>query len=49
MGVEPAEVLTRFQDAALNPLPCKEVNNAAVQEIVHRTVDLIKVAPDPDP
>ena len=33
MGVEPADVLTRFQDAALNPLPWKEVKNAPVQEV----------------
>ena len=34
MGVEPADVLARFQDAALNPLPWREVKKAPVQEIV---------------
>ena len=29
MGVEPAEVLARFQDAALNPLPWQEVEIGA--------------------
>ena len=36
MGVEPREVLARFQDAALNPLPWQEVKTAPVQEVVHR-------------
>jgi 2,5-furandicarboxylate decarboxylase 1 len=40
MGVEPGEVLARFQDAALNPLPWREIKNAPVQEVVHREVDL---------
>ena len=40
MGVEPGEVLARFQDAALNPLPWREVANAPAQEIVHREIDL---------
>jgi 2,5-furandicarboxylate decarboxylase 1 len=47
MGVESSEVLTRFQDAALNPLPWKEVKFAPVQEIVHRDVDLAKLLPLP--
>jgi len=47
MGVESAEVLTRFQDAALNPLPWREVTSAPVQEIVHREVDLAKQLPLP--
>src|SRR5215212_5345174 len=38
MGVEPREVLTRFQDAALNPLPWREVHSAPAQEVVHRDV-----------
>src|SRR5262245_36794267 len=33
MGVEPGEVLERFQDAALNPLPWQEVESAAAQEV----------------
>lgn len=47
MGVEPAEVLTRFQDAALHPLPWKEVKHAAAQEVVHRDVDLTRLLPIP--
>jgi 2,5-furandicarboxylate decarboxylase 1 len=40
MGVETDEVLARFQEAALNPLPWREVKAAPVQEVVHRDVDL---------
>ena len=40
MGVESSEVLARFQEAVLNPLPWKEVSSAPVQEVVHRDVDL---------
>jgi 2,5-furandicarboxylate decarboxylase 1 len=40
MGVESSEVLARFQDALLNPLPWKEVNSAPAQELVYRNVDL---------
>src|SRR3954452_1061500 len=47
MGVESSEVLARFQDAALNPLPWKEVMAAAAQEVVHRDVDLAKLLPLP--
>lgn len=47
MGVEPGEVLARFQDAALNPLPWVEVKNAPAQEVVHRDVDLAKLLPLP--
>jgi 2,5-furandicarboxylate decarboxylase 1 len=47
MGVEPAEVLHRFQDAALHPVPCKQQKAAAVQEVVHRNVDLSKLLPVP--
>jgi 2,5-furandicarboxylate decarboxylase 1 len=47
MGVEPQELLARFQDAASNPLPCREVSDAPVQEIVHRQVDLLKQLPVP--
>jgi 2,5-furandicarboxylate decarboxylase 1 len=36
MGVEPAEVLARFQDAALNPIPWRETTSAPAQEVVHR-------------
>jgi len=47
MGVEPADMLARFQDAALHPLPLKEVSPAPVQEVVHRQVDLLKQLPLP--
>jgi 2,5-furandicarboxylate decarboxylase 1 len=47
MGVEPDEVLARFQDAALNPLPWQEVKSAPAQELVHRDVDLAALLPLP--
>ena len=47
MGVEAGEVLARYQDAALNPLPCQEVQSGPVQEVVHREVDLGKQLPVP--
>ena len=47
MGVEAGEVLTRFQDAMLNPLAWREVKSAPVQEVVHRDVDLGKQLPLP--
>lgn len=47
MGVGPQDVLARFQDAALNPLPWKEVKNAPAQQVVHRDVDLTKQLPLP--
>jgi len=47
MGVEPSELLARFQDAALNPLPWQEVKSAPAQEVVHRDVDLTKQLPIP--
>ena len=47
MGVEPGEVLARFQDAALNPLPWREVTNAPAQEVVHREIDLGRLLPLP--
>lgn len=47
MGVEPADILTRFQDAASNPIPCHEVASGPVQEAVHRTVNLAELLPLP--
>ena len=55
MGVEPAEMLARFQDAAENPVPWQEVSSAPVQEVVHRQgkdqlkdpLDLAKILPLP--
>jgi 2,5-furandicarboxylate decarboxylase 1 len=43
MGVDASEVLTRFQDAALNPLPSEVVTQAAAQEVTSRSVDLSKL------
>jgi 2,5-furandicarboxylate decarboxylase 1 len=47
MGVEPHELLARFQDAAEHPLPWQETAAAPVQEVVHRQVDLLKQLPIP--
>lgn len=47
MGVEPADLLARFQEAALDPLPCVETTDAPAQEIVHREVDLARLLPLP--
>lgn len=47
MGVPPAEVLERFQDAAENPLPWQEIGSAPAQEVVHRDVDLAALLPLP--
>lgn len=47
MGVAPAEVLNRYQDAALNPLPSAEVAAAPCQQVVHHTPDLTAQLPIP--
>jgi hypothetical protein len=47
MGVEPADMLARFQEAALNPVPWREVASAPAQEMVHRDVALDKILPLP--
>jgi 2,5-furandicarboxylate decarboxylase 1 len=47
MGVEPQDVLAHFQQAALNPLPWREVAAAPAQEVVHTQVDLLKQLPVP--
>src|SRR5207244_13402414 len=47
MGVEPAEVLARYQEAALNPVPWRETMSAPAQEVVHRQVDLARLLPLP--
>jgi 2,5-furandicarboxylate decarboxylase 1 len=47
MGVPPAGLLRRFQDAAANPIPCREVSDAPVQEAVHTDVDLQRILPLP--
>jgi 2,5-furandicarboxylate decarboxylase 1 len=47
MGVEPSELLARFQYAALNPVPWHQVGSGPVQEVVHRDGDLAKLLPLP--
>lgn len=47
MGVTPAGLLRRFQDAAAHPLPCREVDNAPAQEVVHTDIDLARLLPLP--
>jgi 2,5-furandicarboxylate decarboxylase 1 len=47
MGVEPAALLRRFQEAAQHPLPWREVSSGPAQEKVHRTVDLKRLLPIP--
>lgn len=47
MGVRPSELLPRFQEAAANPLPCQEVAEAPVQDVVHTEVDLTRILPLP--
>ena len=47
MGVEPGEVLARFQDAALNPIAWRETTSAPVQAVIHRQVDLSRLLPLP--
>lgn len=47
MGIDASDVLSRFQDAALNPLPWREVTDAPVQEVVKREVDLNAQLPTP--
>jgi 2,5-furandicarboxylate decarboxylase 1 len=45
MAVEPGELLSRFQEAALGPRPWRETKAAPVQEVVHREVDLARLLP----
>ncbi len=47
MGVAPSELLARFQHAAANPLPWREVSDAPVQQVVHTAVDLQRLLPLP--
>jgi len=47
MGVAPGAMLRRFQDAAQNPLPWREVPGGPAQDIVHRHVDLKRLLPIP--
>ncbi|MEA3026399.1 MAG: 2,5-furandicarboxylate decarboxylase 1, partial [Alphaproteobacteria bacterium] len=48
MGVEPAEMLAAFQEAASHPIPWQEVTSAPAQAVVHRApLDLAKILPLP--
>jgi 2,5-furandicarboxylate decarboxylase 1 len=48
MGVEPADMLAHFQEAASHPVPWQEVKSAPAQEVVHREkIDLAKLLPIP--
>ncbi len=47
MGVGEAALLEKFQHAALNPVPWREVKPAPVQQHVHRDVDLARLLPLP--
>ncbi len=47
MAVEESELLSRFQDAALNPIPWHETPSSPAQEVVHREVDLARILPLP--
>src|SRR5580704_9276889 len=47
MGVANDRLLATFQEAALNPLPWREVASAPVHEVVHRGVDLPRLLPIP--
>jgi 2,5-furandicarboxylate decarboxylase 1 len=47
MGVDHGEMLTRFERAALRPLPCAETAHAPVQEIVESSPDLFRDLPLP--
>ena len=47
MGVEPGEVLVRFQEAVLHPIPWVETNSAPAQEVIHRKIDLARLLPLP--
>jgi 2,5-furandicarboxylate decarboxylase 1 len=47
MGVPPEQVLQRFQQAALDPLPWRQVDSGPVQAVVHRDIDLARLLPLP--
>jgi len=47
MGVAERDLVPRFQDACRDPLPCKEVTGAPVQEMVHSEFDLTELLPLP--
>ncbi|MFA7679031.1 MAG: UbiD family decarboxylase [Pigmentiphaga sp.] len=48
MGVTPDQLLRRYQEAVSSPLPCEEVSQAPVQEVVHReNIDIGALLPAP--
>lgn len=47
IDVPVADLLSRFQAAVRRPLPWVEVDEAPVQQVVHREVDLLKQLPIP--
>jgi 2,5-furandicarboxylate decarboxylase 1 len=48
MGVAPADLLKRFQEAVNHPLPCEQIERAPVQAVVHRApIDLNALLPAP--
>jgi 2,5-furandicarboxylate decarboxylase 1 len=47
MGVEPRELLARYQEAALAPVPWRETASSPAHEVVHRKVDLGRLLPLP--
>lgn len=47
MGVAAAQLLAKFEHAALNPVPWREVKSAPAQQHVHRDVDLARLLPLP--
>jgi 2,5-furandicarboxylate decarboxylase 1 len=48
MGVPPSQLLARFRQAAAEPLPCREVAEAPVQQVAHREgIDLTRLLPIP--
>jgi 2,5-furandicarboxylate decarboxylase 1 len=47
MGIGEGRLLEKFQDAALNPIPWREVKAAPAQEQFHRKVDLATLLPLP--
>lgn len=47
MGAAPSQMLARFLHAAENPLPCREVNGAAAQQVRHDDVDIRTLLPVP--
>lgn len=48
LGVAQSELVRHYQKAAVNPLPWREITEAAAQEVVHHgNIDLLKLLPIP--